>query len=282
MFKESSSTDKTKMSFHIAVFVTSEKCGHCRHMRGEGILMSKAKIEKEKKPATVPGGNHYDAAFMKKLITANTDSPKYRVVNVHYNAFNPGEGVADISVFTLEPDNKTIRQTMFKNKENKTIVTVYTIGDTGKQVSTNEDDSKWEDTVKKFIPSNLPSYAYFYPTLSVFHSEAWMNSLRTGEPVFGYVNGLNTKEESPYGALPTSNPTPGDFVKFLGSFFDGSKQLLAKPETKAPKTEPKVVQAPEIQEVKTETKVIEAPKPVVRVPTKGACDKTNVRLYVKE
>lgn len=276
------------MSIHIAVVVTSEKCGHCRHMRGEGVLMSKAKIEKEKKQPTVPGGNHYDAVFMKKLIMANTDSPKFRVVNVHYNAFNPAEGIADISVFTLEPDNKTIRQTMFKNKDNKTNVVIYTIGDTGKQVSTTDDDSKWEDTVKKFIPSNLPSYAYFYPTLAVFHSEAWMNSLRTGEPVYGYVNGLNTKEESPYGALPASNPSPGDFIKFLASFFDGSKQLLAKPETKAlpapeVKSETKVVQAPEI---KPELQVKKADEPVkqstVRVPTKGACDKTNVRLYVKE
>jgi len=271
------------MSIHIAVVVTSEKCGHCRHMRGEGVLMSKAKIEKEKKQPTVPGGNHYDAVFMKKLIMANTDSPKFRVVNVHYNAFNPAEGIADISVFTLEPDNKTIRQTMFKNKDGKTSVTVYAIGDTGKQLSAQEDESKWEETVNKFVPSNLSSYAYFYPTLAVFHSEAWMNSLRTGEPVYGYVNGLTTKEEGPYGALPTSNPAPGDFVKFLASFFDGTKQILAKPEVKAIKAPETVVKAPEPVKVQESVKASnESNSSVVRVPTKGACEKTNVRLYVKE
>jgi hypothetical protein len=280
MFKESSTNVKIKMSFHIAVFVTSEKCGHCRNMRGEGILMSKTKIEKEKRPATVPGGFHYDALFMKKLIVANTDSAKFRVVNVHYNAFNPSEGVADISIFTLEPDNKTVRQTMFKGKDGKTAITVYTIGDTGKQVSTQDDDSKWEDTVRKFIPTNLTSYAYFFPTLAVFHADAWMNSIKTGEPVYGYVNGLSSKEEAPYGAIPGSNPSPGDFIKFLASFHDGTRQILAKPEPKNNTPEPKPLASAEVRTKSEPVKTIEAP--VVRVPTKGACEKTNVRLYVKE
>jgi len=270
------------MSFHIAVIITSEKCGHCRNMRGNGILLSKSKIEKEKKTPTVPGGYHYDAAYMKKLIMAGSnDTPRFRLVNVHYNSFNPSEGIMDISVFTLEPDNKSVRQTMFKGSEGKTLVEVYSIGDAGKKVSDQKDETKWEETVNKFIPKNLPSYAYFFPTLNVFHMDAWMNSIKTGEPIYGYVNGMSTKEESPYGAMPAGNPNPIDFVKYLESFYDGSKKLLAKPENKVnndkPIEAPAAVPAPNLKAKQASPK-----KESIRVPTKAACDKLNVRLYVKE
>lgn len=272
------------MSFHIAVFVTSEKCGHCRTMRGNGVLMSKARIEKEKKTPTVPGNYYYDATFMKKLIMAGSnDTPRFRVVNVHYNSFNPTDGMMDISVFTLEPDNKNIRQTIFKAKEGKTLVEVYTIGDTGKKVSDQNDETKWEDTVSKFIPKNLPAYAYFFPTLAVFHMDAWMNSIRTNEPIYGYVNGMNTKEDHPYGALPGGQPSPGDFVKYLESFHDGTRKLLDKPEKKDIVDVPPVqIPAPPSLQAAPVPSVIKEQSKMVRVPTKGACDKMNVRLYVKE
>jgi len=271
------------MSFHIAVFITSEKCGHCRTMRGNGILMSKSKIEKEKKTPSVPGGYHYDSIYMKKLIMAgSSDSPRFRVVNVHYNSFNPSEGMMDISVFTLEPDNKTIRQTIFKGNEGKTLVEVYTIGDTGKKVSDQNDETKWEDTVSKFIPKNLHSYAYFFPTLAVFHMDAWMSSIRTNEPIYGYVNGMNTKEDHPYGALPGGQPSPGDFIKYLESFHDGTRKLLDKPEKKNSLPEPVSNQAPVPSGVPAPPALAPETSKMLRVPTKGACDKMNVRLYVKE
>jgi len=268
------------MSFHFAVLITSEKCGHCRNMRGDGILFSKQKIQKEKRPANVPGGYHYDAVFMKKMITADSEIAKLRILNVNYKSFNPTEGIADISVFTLEPDSKTIRQTMLKEKVGKTVLEVYTIGEVGKKVSTQDIDTKWEDTIKTYVPSNLASYAYFYPTLSIFHFDSWMNSTRTGDPIYGYVNGLSTKEEAPYGAMPGQNPSPDMFIKFLSSFFDGTRKLLAKPEPKP------VVQAPQAPQAIAAAPTHEEPEPVAKsAKGKKAEGKTcgrKVRLYVKE
>ena len=278
------------MSFHIAVLVTSERCGHCTRMRGpEGILLSKKQITEKNIPQNVPGGMHYDANFMKKLVTAGTEHPKLRIMNVHYKTFNPTEGVSNISVFTLEPDSKSIRQTIIKENGGKTTMDIYVIGDTGKKLQSQNLDIPWEDTLKTYIPVNLPSYAFFYPTLSIFHYEAWLHSVQKNEPVYGYVNGLPTREEAPYGAVANSQPNPSDFVKFLGSFFDGSRKLLAKPEQQAVKTpefqdqkvqEPAVQKAPEIpvQEV-PKSEPVKAP---IRIPTKGACEKLNFRLYVKE
>jgi hypothetical protein len=288
------------MSFHIAALITSEKCGHCRTMRGSGRLLSQNEIKKDSKTPTVPGGFHYDARFMKKMITADTDSAKLRILNVHYKSFNPGDGVMDLSVFTLEPDNKNIRQTILKEKNGKTLVEIYVIGDVGKMVTSQDIPTEWSETVKTYLPINLTSYAYFYPTLSLFHFEAWMNSIKNSEPIFGYVNGLETKQEHPYGAIPGQNPNPGDFIQFLNSFFkEGANPILANPPS-LPKPEvkenlgesskkPNLPLPQESQkdllEAMAGVKVLdrtENSKPIIRVPTVGACQNLNVRLYVKE
>ena len=281
------------MSFHIATLITSEKCGHCRTMRGIGRLLSQNEIKKDSKTPTVPGGFHYDAKFMRKMITADTDSAKLRILNVHYKSFNPGDGVMDLSVFTLEPDNKNIRQTILKEKNGKTVAEIYVIGDTGKMITSQDIPTEWSETVKTYLPVNLTSYAYFYPTLSLFHFEAWMNSINNNEPIFGYVNGLETKQEHPYGAIPGQNPNPGDFVQFLNSFFkDGSKPILVKPEVseKSVKQESQPLNLPipqenqkELLEAMASRESLKIPEtPIIRIPTVGTCQNLNVRLYVKE
>ena len=271
------------MSFHIAALITSEKCGHCRHMRGSGRLLSQNEIKKESKQPTMPGGYHYDAKFMKKMITADTDSAKLRILNVHYKSFNPGEGVMDLSVFTLEPDNKSIRQTILKEKNGKTVAEIYVVGDTGKMITTQDIPTEWPETVKTYLPPNLTSYAYFYPTLAVFHLEAWMTSIKNNEPIFGYVNGLDSKQETPYGAIPGQNPSPMDFVKYLNTFYDGSKQILAKPESKNETIKPVVPESQKNELLEAMAKVKqEPPKHIIKVPTAGACESLNFRLYVKE
>lgn len=252
-------------------------------MRGTGRLLSQNEIKKDSKQPTVPGGFHYDAKFMKKMITADTEITKFRILNVHYKSFNPGEGVTDLSVFTLEPDNKSIRQTILKEKNGKTVAEIYVIGDTGKLVTTQDIPTEWKETVKTYLPINITSYAYFYPTLAVFHFEAWMTSIKNNEPIYGYVNGLDTKQEAPYGAIPGQNPNPMEFVKFLTTFFDGSKQILASPAIQESKVKPLVPesQQKELLEAMANVKQ-EPPKPVIKVPTAGACESLHFRLYVKE
>ena len=90
------------MSHHVAVLITSERCGHCKRMRGSGRLLSQNEIKKDNLMATIPGGPsrptgyHYDAIFMKRLLTAGTDASQLlKIVNIHYKSFNPMEGIAD-------------------------------------------------------------------------------------------------------------------------------------------------------------------------------------------
>jgi hypothetical protein len=257
-------------------------------MRGNGRLLSQNEIKKGNKQPNIPGGNHYDAKFMKKLITGNMEGrAKLRVINVNYRTFNPAEGVMDISVFTLEPDGNTIRQTMLTEKDGKTVVNVYTIADSGQVVSTQEIPSSWLDITKTYIPVNLPSYAFFFPSLVLFEGNAWTEGIRNSQPIYGYLNGFETKPESPYG--PGPNPSVVNFEIFIQQFFNGTRELLGKPKgTVEPvaKPEPVIVEPPkpkeETQAIPTIASVKKNDNEFVGIPTVAMRDKFKVRLYVVE
>jgi hypothetical protein len=208
---------------HVAVILTSEQCGHCRHMRGSGRLMSGNEI-KGKSP-NLPGGYFYDANFMKKLITADTGTPKIRVINIHYKTFDTGRGVTDISVFTLDTDNKTVKQTMLKENGSKTNMTLYAIGESGKVLMNNDVDKSWSDIVSEYIPINIGAYAFFYPSMILFDGRTWMEGITGKKPIFGFLNGFDSKETAPYGAIPGPQPKTMEWPKFLKQFFDGTKEL---------------------------------------------------------
>lgn len=273
---------------HVAVILTSDRCGHCRSMRGAGRLLSQNEIKRDNKPANIPGGFHYDAKFMKKLITANMDKDtKLRVININYRTFNPTEGVMDISVFTLEPDGNTIRQTMLMEKDGKSVVNIYLVGDSGQVVTTQEMPNSWSDLVKNYIPSNISMYSMFFPSLILFEGSAWTEGIKNGTPIFGHLNGFESKTEAPYGVAykPGVNPNVMNFPNYIEQFFNGSKELGLK-SVQSP-AKPVNVEKPEtvpekIIEIKNEVSESNKPVNVPGVLTAGAKNKFKFKLYVVE
>jgi hypothetical protein len=282
------------MSHHVAVLITSEQCGHCRRMRGNGRLLSQNEIKKDNKQPTIPGGTvnpkgyHYDAIYMKRLLTGGSDTPQskqvLKLINIHYKSFNPTEGIVDISIFNMDGNN--IKQTILHESSGKTAIEVYVIGDSGKQLDKKELPGVWSDSVKANVPINLTMYAHFFPILALFHVDAWNSAIQNSKPVYGYVNGLETKSEAPYGALQSQKPNVIEFGMFFKQFFDGSKKL----ESVAP-----IVMKSEVPE-NTEKKVhfeehraiAPAIPPTVQngtaklVHKDDLCSKINFKLYVKE
>ena len=262
---------------NVAVILTSERCGHCRTMRGTGRLLSKVEIKKDNKQPTIQGGNHFDSTWMRKLITVEGKDAKLRVVNLHYKAFNPAEGMMDIAVFTLEND-KEIRQTMLKEAEGgKTNMTIYIVGDNGRVLSNQDIDTPWVEMCKTYVPVNIGMYAFFFPSLILFEGNEWAESIRNKTPIFGYMNGFDTKNEAPYGALtgPGIQPNVLDFNKFLVQFFNGTHELKGKPA---------VIEVPKLPEVKEAIQIpiggnaTESKTQILQSST----GKRNFRLYVLE
>ena len=58
--------------------------------------------------------------YIQKKSDGLTESKKSKVLSLL-------EGITDISVFTLEPDNKTIRQSVIKEKDGNTLMDIYRI-----------------------------------------------------------------------------------------------------------------------------------------------------------
>jgi hypothetical protein len=286
------------MSHHIAVLITSEQCGHCRRMRGNGRLLSQNEIKKDNKQPTIPGGAvnpkgyFYDAIYMKRLLTAgieNSTKQMIKLINVHYKSFNPMEGIVDISIFNLEGNN--VKQTILRESNGKTGVEVYVIGESGKQLDKKELPSVWSDSVKANVPINLTMYAHFFPILALFHIDAWNDVIQNSKPIYGYVNGLETKSEAPYGALQSRQPNVIEFGMFLKQFFDGTKKLEAvasvavksetpeNPEKKVHFEEHRAI-PPTVQNGTAKIHKDES-KPATSDPN-GLCSKINFKLYVKE
>jgi len=264
---------------NVAVILTSERCGHCRNMRGTGRLMSKAEIKKENKQPNIPTGHHYDATWMRKLITADLNKDaKLRVVNLNYKSFNPAEGLTDISVFTLEND-KEVRQTMLKETgDGKTNMTIYVVGETGRVLSNQDIDTTWSEMCKTYVPVNISMYAFFFPSLTLFEGNEWTESIKNKTPIYGYMNGFDTKKDAPYGALtgPGIQPNVMEFSKFLIQFFNGAKELKGKPSVEAKPVEPEPVKK---EEIVNPTASGESRRSNI-VPTTGM--RRNFRLYVLE
>jgi hypothetical protein len=275
---------------HVAVLLTSERCGHCRNMRGSGRLLSKNEIKRENKQPNIPGGNYYDATFMKKLITAEIgNNAKLRVINIHYKTFNPAEGVTDISVFTLDNDGVTIRQTMLKEQDGKGMLSIYTIADSGKVEATKELPTPWSEIVSNYIPVNMANYIAFYPQMVLFEAKAWTEGIEKKTPIYGYINGMDTKDEAPYGAIHTPQPKVIEFSKFLKQFFDGSKEMKGpkaasvEPPKKVEVAPPAPVQTEHVpqQKVVVNTPGVNESKNTVQVDTIGS-KKMKFKLYVVE
>jgi hypothetical protein len=278
------------MSYHTAVLITSEQCGHCRRMRGNGRLLSQNEIKKDNKQPTIPGGQanpagyHYDAKFMRRLLTAGNETKQVlRLINIHYKTFNPMEGINDICIFNLEGAN--VKQTILRESSGKTSIETYIIGESGKQLENKILPSVWSDSVKANVPINLTMYAHFFPILTLFHIDAWNDAIQNSKPIYGYVNGLETKSEAPYGAIQSQRPNVLEFGLFFKQFFDGTKKLEAVPSVIA-KSE-----VPENTEKKVhfeEHKVIPPTvqngtvKTVVNTGQSELCSKINFKLYVKE
>jgi len=285
---------------HTAVLVTAQQCGHCRNMRGTGRLLSQTEIKKDSKPPNIPGGFHYDAKFMRRVLTGQenpspTSKAVVRLINIHYKTMNPTDGISDISLFLVE-NSTSVRQIIMKEQEGKTSVEVYVIGESGKQISKDISPTVWADTVRLHVPINIMSYVAMFPLLTIFHSEAWAYAIQNSKPVYGFVNGLETKTTSPYGFVSSPKPNVIDFAQFIGNFFNGTRKLESQPKIEASN---EVVPVPKVQNeaasASLEPKTVKFQEPeakgasgsILNKPSNssnynGVCEKIKYRLYVKE
>jgi hypothetical protein len=227
----------TEMSLPVILVITSQRCGHCVRMRGDGRLNSSFDGESQ---SSLPGGYGYDDTFIRKLISANpaavpkndnTYPAKYRVYNLHLSKMGgPDNEVLEIIEFELKTGG-TIEERIYKKNNSNTDIEIYTVSSTNKpSTKLHHTSTPWLDTIKNMIPSGYVNYLHFFPMILYFSAGAWDRALREGGPIYGYINGAETSQTPPYGPAPKqTNIQVVDPVILAASFIKGEKALIDAP-----------------------------------------------------
>lgn len=228
------------MSLPVILIITSQRCGHCVKMRGDGHLHSSFTGPA---PSSMPGGHSYDDTFIRKLITADPTgahksneqpTPKYRLYNLHLASMGgPDNEVLELLEYVVKSGGSVEERIYKKNSSSgNTDVEIYTVNPTTVPVSKlHQTTTSWADTVKTMIPSGYTSYLYFFPMVLFFTSQVWDRGLRDGAPIYGYINGMETSPTPPYGPVKSSQPNVSDPIILAASFAKGEKLLLNGPPT---------------------------------------------------
>lgn len=234
----------SQSSLPVAVIVTAENCGHCKRMRGDGKLLSSNSIDKNRIQPGIPGGKYYDEVFVTNLITGNSKNDnftaKYRVFNLHMaNYQKPSDGVKSISFFALSDKPGVVTQKIFsKGEKDNTVVETLTVGSLKHISEEQKSDIEWSKTVGAYIPKDIIKYIVQYPTTLVFSAKSWDGAIRGENLLYGYVNGLKTKDVPPYGVSIISGKLESEehleILTFYQSYINGTKKLLDLPPTPAP------------------------------------------------
>ena len=157
----------------ILTVLTSEGCGHCHHLRGDGELGN--------------GKQYMTYDHIKSHIQPIENGKMIRLWNIHFLQMSGKlEVVANISKMYME--RGVIYQERYYNEGGnvKVKISVLTSKNKRKELSTKNADVKesWQEFVNKKIPRSIENYTFFFPCFVVFDYEDW----KRGENILGITN----------------------------------------------------------------------------------------------
>lgn len=150
--------------------LTSNGCGHCHMVRGDGQLNNGKQLMNYK--------------FLKPLCD------KLNIFNIHYSSMR-GYNEDIMEVIKVSLNGTILNHDKYYKSEDKTMFTrTYTTDNTAKNTTEIVDiKTDWEAFVKTKIVDKLKNYTYYFPCFIVVKTEDWNNSLKTpGSQIFGLTN----------------------------------------------------------------------------------------------
>lgn len=168
--------------------MTSKGCGHCTHMRGNGIMGSGPQFMK---PSSIND-------FL-------TISNNFTYLNIHFdNMSGRRQIIKEISKFSLDAKGNILQEMWSIDGEHATYLRVHANMENKKVSNTNpipvtigEERTKWLDIVNSKIPLNIEKYTYYYPCFLITRTDNWLNSIKNNAPLISLTNaGKTRKNES--------------------------------------------------------------------------------------
>lgn len=158
------------MHEYMLLMLTSNGCGHCHMVRGDGKLNNGKQTMK------------YD--FLKPLCE------KLNIYNIHYSSMRGyNEDIIEVSKINLNGD-KLIHDKYYKSEDKTMFVRTYTKDNKNNKTSEVHDTKiYWDAFLKSKIVSTLKNYTYYFPCFIVMKTSDWNTSLKQpGTQIFGLTN----------------------------------------------------------------------------------------------
>lgn len=234
----------------ILIALTSEGCGHCHNLRGNGELGNGKQF-----------GNY---EFIKAHLQPAPDRKNIQLLNLHFRTMGgTHREITDISKVYLKGND--VYQEKYYPNGNTVMVKVLSSNSSNNITKVKEGESNyngdWMSFLNKKIPKQIENYTYFFPCFVVFEVNDW----KEGKNILGLTNAGFTirREDGSYGiekngkTLSERNVLPQKLVLEAMSGiqeFKPHRDLMSPP--KKEETKKEVVKKETKKEVVKKTKVL--------------------------
>ena len=146
----------------ILTVLTSEGCGHCHNLRGNGELGN--------------GTQFTQHGYLKNHLDPLQNGKGCSILNINFGSMaGRTDDITDISKIYLK--NKLIVQEKYYNQGNEVMVKIITIDEGNERKIIGDKkanvDYKWPSFVTRKIPKDIERYTFFFPCFVVFELKDW-------------------------------------------------------------------------------------------------------------
>lgn len=166
----------------ILTLLTSEGCGHCHQLRGDGELGN--------------GKQFTNYSFVKSHLDPLENGKSITILNIHFSSMSGKHNqIAEISKVYLK--GGIICQEKYYSKSDGTVVVkINSMDKKNNKKNIGEKpasvDMKWQEFIKKKVPRNIENYTYYFPCFIVFRKSDWKKSGN----ILGITNAGFTQRDS--------------------------------------------------------------------------------------
>lgn len=151
------------------VALTSEGCGHCSHMRGDGNLGN---------------GKHFNTyQFLNQHVDPEDDGKGITCLNIHFRDMGGRHQTINEIIKYKKSSKNEILYEKYYQENGMTHVNAMGIDSsekirniTKRRVKIDGKEIIWLDFLDRKIPKKIENYTYFYPCFVIFKKEDWKKS----------------------------------------------------------------------------------------------------------
>lgn len=209
------------MKSYVCLYLTSNQCGHCAHVRGDGVINN--------------GKEGMSHKYINSLFESIGNN-KLKILNINYQDMSGrAELITDISMFERRGKNYITQDRCFKDGDNTK--KTYIVSNRGRNkkrtglVKKNRtEDVSWYDFIRGKIARQLINYIFYFPCFLVLESENWKKCLNDpNQNLIALTNAGETIKMNNFVGLDKDSKSLGrrnvEIRKLLNNIAEGKSKI---------------------------------------------------------